>query len=81
MIAPEPAEVVALCLELEPRLQAGYRVEAEPLDESFWELRFDRQGRRHRLKLDPLYIEECLEGGDCGHLQELLGEVCNFLEG
>ena len=73
-----PAEVEQLCLTLEPRLEAGY--EAEPLDE-FWELRFELGGRRHRLKIDPLYIEECLDGGGCDHLRELLREVCNFLEG
>ena len=76
----EQAEVELLCLRLEPRLRAGYRVEAEPADE-LWELRFELHGLRHRLKLDPLYIEDCLDRGDCGHLQELLDEVCHFLEG
>jgi hypothetical protein len=77
----EPGDVYALLPELEPRLREGYRLEAAPLDESFWELRFERNGRRHRLKIDPVYIAACLHGGTCRHLRGLLGEVCDFLEG
>ncbi len=75
----EPEDVVELLRQLEPRLAAGYSVEAEREDE-FWELRFGRGGRRHRLKIDPLYLEECLDG-ECAHLEELLAEVCGYLEG
>ena len=75
----QPAQVLRLLLELEPRLEAGYEVEAEAVDE-FWELRFALGGRHHRLRLDPLYVEECLNEGRCRHLREVLSEVCSFLE-
>lgn len=74
----EPYEVVELLRRIEPRLSA-YQIEAKP-DEELWELHFEREGRSHRLKIDRLYFETCLEG-DCDHIRAIVKEVCDYLEG
>ena len=79
MSSLDPVAVARRCQELEPGLE-GCRVTAAP-GEDVWELRIECPPHSHRLRVDALYIEECLRGGDCRHLQELLAEVCRYLEG